>query len=157
MTAWKTASERGSSDDEIRRLILETFRLHGAVFAAENALASEFGLTSARWQVLGAVWDTDRTLSGIARSMGLTRQSVQRTTLRLVADGFVELRDNPDHARAKLVSLTEKGADTLQKISEKQAQWVSSLAEDMEPANIRIAVGMMRGLLNRLSTLEAGE
>ena len=130
--------------------MLETFRFHDALLAARDELANEFGLTNARWQVLGAVWDAPRTVSSVARFIGLTRQSVQRTTLRLAEDGFVELADNPEHARAKLVMLTEKGDSTLQSLSKRQAAWVSELAEDLPPVNIRIGVGMIRGLINRL-------
>ena len=37
----------------ITDLILETFRLNGQLLAAGDALVSDVGLTSARWQVLG--------------------------------------------------------------------------------------------------------
>ena len=150
MKRWNMASIRSQSGEETARLILETFRFHDVLMAAGDTLAREFGLTGARWQVLGVVWDKPRTVSSVARFMGLTRQSVQRTTLRLAKDGFIKLEGNPEHARAKLVTLTDKGTSTLQKLSEKQAAWVSELAEDMAPANIRIGVGMMRGLINRL-------
>lgn len=135
-------------------MILETFRFHGALMAAGDELTREFGLTSARWQVLGAIWDESRTVSSIARFMGLTRQSVQRTARRLEADGFVTMQPNPEHKRAKLVTLTDTGRVTLEKLSEKQAAWVSELSEDMQPANIRIAVGIMRGLTNRLTEID---
>ncbi|MDC0336165.1 MarR family transcriptional regulator [Pseudodesulfovibrio sp.] len=150
MKAWQKGAERSPSGEEATRLMVETSRLHGALAEAGDRLACEFGLTSARWQVLGAVWDEPRTVSGIARFMGLTRQSVQRTATRLEVDGFVEFKENPDHARARLVSLTRKGETTLKALSHKQAQWISQVTEGMEPANIRIATGVMRGLVNRL-------
>lgn len=150
MKEWQTASERSKSGEEVARLMLETFRFHNALLAAGDELTSEFGLTNARWQVLGAAHDAPRTVSAIARFMGLTRQSVQRTILRLVTDGFIELVDNPEHARARLVTFTDKGLSALQGLSEKQAAWVAGLAKDIPPANIRIGVGMMRGLIRRL-------
>lgn len=155
MKVWEKAAGRSSSGEEATRLILETFRLNGALLTTGDDLASEFGLTSSRWQVLGAVWDEPRTVSGIARFMGLTRQSVQRTVRRLEKDGFVTLEDNPEHKTARLVKLTQHGVDTLDALSEKQAKWVSDLSEGMQPANIRIAVGVMRGLVGRLT--EKGE
>ena len=150
MEAWQNTSERSQAGEEATRLILETFRLHGALLAAGDTLTKEFGLTSARWQILGAVWDEERTVSGIGRFMGLTRQSVQRTVSRLEADGFVLLKDNPEHARARLVLLTDKGKETLEQISTKQAAWISEVTDGMEPANIRIATGIMRGFAGRL-------
>src|SRR5918999_264741 len=61
-------------------IVLEVFRLNGALIAAGNALANGTGLTSARWQVLGAVAlaAASPTVAQIARAMGLTRQGVQR-------------------------------------------------------------------------------
>jgi DNA-binding MarR family transcriptional regulator len=143
--------DRTRSGEEMTHLMLETFRLHDALLVAGDGLAAEFGLTRARWQVLIAIRDNERTVSGIARAMSLSRQSVQGTTRRLERDGFIELKDNPDHARAKLVFLTETGETALRKLFEKQTIWVADLAKGMEPANIRIGVGMMRGLISRLT------
>jgi hypothetical protein len=36
-------------------LILETFRLNGLLLEAGDRLVADIGLTSARWQVLGAI------------------------------------------------------------------------------------------------------
>ena len=61
-------------------LILEVFKLNGALIAAGDRLVADLRLTSARWQVLGAVAmaPAPQTVADIARTMGLTRQSVQR-------------------------------------------------------------------------------
>jgi DNA-binding MarR family transcriptional regulator len=81
------------------------------LLAAGDLLAAEEGLTSARWQVLGAISLAERplTVPQIARRMGLTRQSVHPTVARLVHDGLLELVPNADHRRSQLVSLTEDG------------------------------------------------
>ena len=39
----------------VTALILETFRLNGRLLAAGDALVESLDLTSARWQVLGAI------------------------------------------------------------------------------------------------------
>ena len=61
-------------------LILEVFQLNGRLLAAGDALVRDLGLTSARWQVLGAAAMSTVPLpvAYIARNMGQTRQSVQR-------------------------------------------------------------------------------
>ncbi len=53
-------------------------------FPAGDQLLAEFGLTSARWQVLGAVAlsGAPQPVASIARNMGLTRQAVQRVVAR---------------------------------------------------------------------------
>lgn len=98
--------------DRINRLVLEVFRLNGVLLAAGDALVAPYRLTSARWQVMGALAfaDTPLPVAHIARNMGLTRQGVQRLVNEMVADGLVVLADNPHHARAKLVRLTPDGA-----------------------------------------------
>lgn len=93
------------------RVALEVFRLNGALIAAGDALVAPLGLTSARWQVLGAIAEAEGGLptAGIARNMGLTRQSVQRVVDDLATAGLVAFAANPHHKRAKLVRLTPAG------------------------------------------------
>lgn len=49
------------------------------------------------------------TVPRIARSLGHSRQAVQRVVDALVAVDYVRLADNPDHKRARLLVPTEKG------------------------------------------------
>jgi DNA-binding MarR family transcriptional regulator len=101
-------------------VILTTFRANGLLLSAGDVLAGDEGLTSARWQVLGAVALAERplTVPQIARRMGLTRQSVHATVKRLVDDGLVELAPNTDHRRSQLVQLTERGEASYSALDE---------------------------------------
>ena len=92
----------------ITDLVLETFRLNGRLLASGDALVADLGLTSARWQVIGAMALSPMPLSvaQIARNMGLTRQAVQRLANEMEADGLMRFAPNPHHQRAKLVVLT---------------------------------------------------
>jgi DNA-binding MarR family transcriptional regulator len=83
-------------------LVIRTFRLNGLFLAMGELMARPAGLTSARWQVLGAILREPLSVSAIARAMGLTRQSVQRLADALVSDGMAEYLRNPRHRRAKL-------------------------------------------------------
>ncbi len=47
--------------------------------------------------------------SEIARNMGLTRQAVHITLNQIVEKGILELRDDPDDRRSKMVELTALG------------------------------------------------
>src|SRR5258708_8397511 len=95
----------------LTELVLEVFRLNGLLIAAGDALVAEIGLTSARWQVLGAValLQGRAPVAHIANGMGLTRQSVQRIADELAKAGIVEFQPNPHHNRAQLVTLPAKG------------------------------------------------
>src|ERR1700683_1392607 len=96
-------------------LILAVFRLNGDLLRAGDELIADLNLTSARWQVLGAIGNSNepQPVANIARDMGLTRQAVQRVANELESEGFVAYSTNPHHRRAKLVALTERGARTI--------------------------------------------
>ncbi len=74
--------------DALTSLILEVFRLNGCLISAGDDLVSDLGLTSARWQVLGAMAlaPAAETVARLARSMGLRRQGVQRIVNELAAE-----------------------------------------------------------------------
>ena len=75
-------------------------------------MVARLGLTSTRWQVLGAIADAERAqpVAWLARDMGGIRQNVQRIVNDLQKMGLVTLEVNPHHRRASLVVLTDKGA-----------------------------------------------
>jgi DNA-binding MarR family transcriptional regulator len=102
--------------DAYRLLIADVYELAGESRRSSEALARQVGQTTARWHVLSVVSDGPRTVASAARRLGLARQSVQRVVADLVAAGQLVLRDNPDHARAPLVALTDAGAGTLRRL-----------------------------------------
>jgi DNA-binding MarR family transcriptional regulator len=150
----KTATTRTPEGEKATEVILSTFRANGLLLAAGDLLAAEHGLTSARWQVLGAIALARRplTVPQIARRMGLTRQTVHTTVRRLLADGLVELVPNADHRRSQLVSLTELGHATYQAIDEKQAVWVNELAAGLPRSALETTERVLGELCKRLET-----
>ena len=143
---------RTSAADALTDLILEVFRVNGGLLAAGDELSGDLGQTSARWQVLGAIRRGPQTVAGIARDMGLARQSVQRTTDLLARDGLVEYLENPAHRRAKLTRLTQEGQTTLAAISARQVAWTNALTRAMgvHDTRIREALEVLRALRNEL-------
>jgi DNA-binding MarR family transcriptional regulator len=133
-------------------LVLEVFRLNGRLLAAGDRLVAPLGLTSARWQVLGAIAlsPTAETVARLARSMGLNRQGVQRIVNELVEEGMVALRDNPHHRRAKLVVLTDKGREAYEAAGRLQGPWVAQLSEGLDPNVIEMARSLLEQLRRRL-------
>lgn len=115
--------------DALTQLILEVFRLNGSLIAAGDRLVADLGLTSARWQVLGAIAlsPTSEPVARLARSMGLHRQGVQRIVNELVEEDIVTLDDNPHHRRAKLVRLTKKGEALYRAAKRRQKPWARKL------------------------------
>ncbi len=147
-----TNSRRTPAGEALTGLILELFRLNGRLLAAGDRLVAPLGMTSARWQVLGAaaLAAAPETVARLARAMGLNRQGVQRIVNELEAEGFVELRPNPHHARAKLVGLTARGRATFAAADRLQAPWVNALAQGRGAAALSAAAALLRDLRERL-------
>jgi DNA-binding MarR family transcriptional regulator len=133
-------------------LILETFRFNGRLLGAGDRLAKPLGLTSSRWQVLGAIEERPLPVSDIARKMGLARQNVQRHADLLEEEGFVGYAPNPDHQRAKLVCLTKKGRNGLRELAGRQALWANRIASSASANEIQTALALVMELRSRLET-----
>ena len=148
MTA--TIVRRTPAAARITELILEVFRLNGRLLAAGDRLVGDLGLSSARWQVLGAIDAGPRTVAQIGRAMGLTRQAVQRVVNELEAEGIVELVDNPEHRRARLVRLSDDGRRGLDEATRRQAGWVNRLSRRLDARTAQAALDLLRTLRQRL-------
>ena len=148
----RLAGTRTPVGEKATEVILAVFRANGLLIAAGDLLTAEHGLTSARWQVLGAIALAQQplTVPQIARRMGLTRQSVHTTVNRLLADGMVELAPNADHRRSPLVGLTERGRATYQAVDRQQAAWVNQLAAGLACSDLDTAASVLGELSARL-------
>ena len=148
----KTA--RGA-EDPVNDLVLSIFWLNGFFLDAADHLTAGSGLTTARWQVLGAVLHEPLTVAAIARNMGLARQSVQRTADRLVEQGLCEYSPNPAHRRAKLLSPTDRGLDSLRQLTPRVMAWSKRVGESVGDDVIDAATVSVRELMSALARDEA--
>ena len=145
-------------DDIFSDLIVMVFRLNGRLIEAGNRLVWDIGLTSAWWQVLGALAlsPTPLPVAHIARNMGLARQSVQRIADLLVEKGLVRFEANPHHQRAKLVVLTAEGAAAVNAAQERQRPWARAIAAGLTLDRIETALETLTHMDRRLANA-AGE
>jgi DNA-binding MarR family transcriptional regulator len=142
--------ERSSGGQYITEILLETFRLNGRLVEAGDRMTRDLELSTARWQVLSVADREPATVAEIARRMGLRRQSVQRTVNSLRGDGFVELIPNPNHRRAKLVQITERGTVALTKTYERQIQWANEMAIGLSDEDLDRTLKVMAAFRARL-------
>jgi DNA-binding MarR family transcriptional regulator len=147
--------ERMAAGASLTALILEAFRLNGRLLAAGDRLTADLGLSSARWQVMGAIEAGALPVAQIARNMGLTRQAVQRVADALAEDGVIEFAANPDHRRAKLVRLTARGEEVLGEVNRRQVAWSNGLADGLPREAIEGALTLLRTLRERLEADES--
>jgi DNA-binding MarR family transcriptional regulator len=152
MRLMKDNDRRTPAGAAVSELIVAIFRLNGRLLVSGDRLVANLGLTSARWQVLGAVALslTCEPVARLARNMGLNRQGVQRIVGELAAEGFVELKDNPHHRSAKLVVMTAKGLKAFDAAMRLQTPWVNRLGEGFDAKSIEKAAKVLEGLRQRL-------
>nr|WP_206026470.1 MarR family winged helix-turn-helix transcriptional regulator [Roseimicrobium sp. ORNL1] len=137
-------------------LTLDIFRLNNLLLNAGDRLVTNLGLTSARWQILGAIARAglSQPVAWLARNMGANRQNVQRIVNDLHEQGFVIFEANPHHRRAQLVVLTEKGQRVYDAAMVLQAPWVNSVTEGL---SLRDLAAFKRVLLTLRSRLEESQ
>ena len=128
---------RSPAGDELTALVLQVFRLNGRLLDVADRITAGTPLTAARWQVLGAVLPGPQSVAGIARSMGLARQSVQRLADLLVEEGICEYRSNPAHRRAKLLVPTAKGRAAIERIHSIQVDWADRVGAELGSSELR--------------------
>ncbi len=145
----KAATPEGEA---LTGLILTMFRVNNLTLGWGDRLVAPFGLTSARWQVLGAIVlsEMSRPVAWIARDLGANRQNVQRIVNDLEKEGLVEFQPNPHHRRAQLVVLTEKGRQAYEAAIDAYTPRVNALAKDLSAEEIRTAHRVMATLRERL-------
>ena len=131
------------------------FKLNAQFLEIGENLARPIGLTAAWWQVLGAVLQEPLPVVGIARSIGITRQSVQRVADILVQQGLAEYVPNPAHRRAKLVRPTEQGQAAIRRISPAHAAFAKRLTKELGVDEFRRTLETLTRLSDALGSLPA--
>jgi DNA-binding MarR family transcriptional regulator len=144
--------KRSPVGNVVTDLMLDLFRLNNLVLTAGDRLVVELGLTSARWEILGAIAGADRPqpVAWLARDMGSNRQNVQRIINDLHAAGMVAFEPNPHHRRAQLVILTDKGKRTFEAAMRLQAPWVNKLSEGLSVKDVETTHRVILALRRRL-------
>lgn len=128
------------------QLIVESFRLNAHFMVVGDALIQDIGLTTARWQVLHIIEMNPLPVAQIARQLNITRQSVLRTVNTLQKKGFVALRENPHHQRAKLVELLEEGKKRLDIARVRQITQANAKAECFDLGQLQETVTFMQSV-----------
>ncbi|HET9955550.1 MAG TPA: MarR family winged helix-turn-helix transcriptional regulator [Polyangiaceae bacterium] len=137
-------SNLGPVGSAFSELVVEVFRLNGLALAAGDVLAAPAGLTSARWQVLGVIDHAPATVASIARTMGLTRQSVRQTTEALVTEGYASSQENPEHQRARLIEITAAGRKALRAVERRHALWAERIGARIGASTLSAALPALR-------------
>jgi DNA-binding MarR family transcriptional regulator len=152
-------TKRTPAGDALTGLILDLFRLNSRLLAAGDRLVAELGLTSARWQILGAVVTAERPqpVAWLARDLGANRQNVQRIVNDLHQEGLVAFETNPHHRRAQLVVLTDKGRQAFDAAMRLQAPWINSLSDGLLVKDLKTVHHVITTLRRKLEGNDEAE
>src|SRR5215475_3425753 len=144
--------KRTLAGDALTGLVLELFRLNSLLLTAGDRLVSPLRLTSARWQILGAIAYAARPepVAWLARGLGANRQNVQRIVNDLHSEQLVAFEANPHHRRAQLVMLTDKGRQTFEAAMRLQVPWVNGVSDAFLLQDIKAAHRFVTALRKRL-------
>jgi len=151
------AGKRTPAGYALTGLILDLFRLNSLLLTAGDRLVAGLGLTSARWQTLGAVLAAERPqpVAWLARNMGANRQNVQRIINDLHKQGLVAFEANPHHRRAQLVVLTNKGRQTFDDAMRLQAPWINGLSDGISIKDLKAFQRVIVALREKLENNES--
>lgn len=133
-------------------IVLEVFKLGGFFVSEGDHMGAEHGITSARWKVLGALSlaGEPQTASQIARNMGLTRQAVQRLVDVMHKDELLLFHDNPEHKRARLISLSERGEMIYAQLYDKQLAWAVNGSTDISEAELETTLSVLKRIADTI-------
>lgn len=134
------------------KITLEIFKVSGLLNLEGDKITEEFGLSSARWKVMGAIVKSNEpiTVSEIGRAMGQSRQATQRVVDIMAKDGLLDMLGNPHHKKAKLIALTEKGVEVYEQLDKKQEKWAVSGAEDIAREELDNTLSTLRKMVDYL-------
>lgn len=133
-------------------VILAVFRVNGSLLESGDRLVEPLGLTSARWQVVGAIALAGEPLTApqIGAAMGITRQGVQKQLNALLSEGLIEKCPNPKHERSVLYALSKEGKRIYSEAEKLQAEWSKDLAKGLTVDDLQITRRVLELIDRRL-------
>ena len=151
--------KRTPGGNAVTLFVLDLFRLNNQLLSAGDRLVAPLGLTSARWQILGAIVAADypQPVAWLARNLGAHRQNVQRIINDLAKEGLVAFEANPHHRKAQLVVLSEKGRQTFDAAMRLQAPWSDRISVGVPVKDLETAHQVILALRQNLSGKDDAE
>ena len=145
--------------DQLTKVVLAIFRANGTMITWGDNFAAKFDLTSARWQMLGALAMSNEPLSSprIAEFMGVTRQGAQKQLNLLLEDGLIESLPNPSNLRSPLYRLSALGRSRYRKIDTYWKKHARSLSKHLDAKELGIVNGVLASITALYTQTSAGE
>jgi DNA-binding MarR family transcriptional regulator len=134
--------------DRLTAIALSVFRLNGQLVEWGDRFCLPHGLTSARWQVLGAIAIEAQAPNApqVAEVMGMTRQGALKQINLLVGEGLVRPETNPAHKRSALYFLTDKGQKVYQALDRLWKQHAQEASKAFSVSDLDAAIRVLSAM-----------
>jgi len=124
-------------------------------WASEHIYGEDAQGATRRWILRALQRRGAQSVPALARARAMRRQSVQPIVDALLADGLVELAENPAHKRSKLVVLTQEGAALATRMDRVDARVLGSVARDVAEQDLVAAAATLGALRRGFERLQA--
>lgn len=97
-------------------------------------------------------------MSEVSERFEITPAAASQLVDKLVQNGFVLREEDPKDRRAKLLNLTDKGRDLVQRGTQERYRWVDALGEKLsaeERAKVSEALNIMTEAVKELEAVQA--
>lgn len=141
-------------------LIDEVLRLRGRLLSATRNLTAGTGIRSlSQGLVLNAVVRAKEppTVARIGRSLGYTRQAIQRVADELAAAGYLRFEDNPHHKRAMQLVATGRGLTAYRQSNDASVEWADRAGSALGKRELARTVTMLRRIRRYLEETADGD
>ncbi|WZH35723.1 MAG: MarR family transcriptional regulator [Microbacterium enclense] len=120
---------------------------------AWHAYLAERGVTTAQFTAMAALVEGERTQGEVAVAAAVDPRNISATVKDLVAEGWVQVRQNPDDARSRLLSLTPAGREWWAALQPSLRRGRDSFFQALTPDEL----ATLEHLLGRLESFHAGD
>lgn len=152
MSAPQPALDGRQSILELNRLIIATRGFFHDLEDVSSSILARHGLTPQERRLLMTLRKHRLcTVPQLARKRGVSRQFVQVTMNALAKRSLVEFKENPDHKRSRLMSLTERGEALILGVMAREGEALQRVAVGLGPEQVRQAVQVLEGAREGLS------
>lgn len=139
----------------LAELVDEILRLNGRILSARKPT----GLGgSGQVFVLASVVLAQEppTVARIARSLGYSRQAVQRVADALAREGHVQYVENPHHKTSRQLVATEFGKQVYEQANQESAQWTARISQGLDPESLVRTLSDLRQIRRNLEQDKQG-
>jgi DNA-binding MarR family transcriptional regulator len=144
MSAPQPALDGRHSILELNRLITATRGFFHDLEEVSSSILARHGLTLQERRLLMTLRKHRlSTVPQLARKRGVSRQFVQVTMNALAKRSLVEFKENPDHKRSRLLSLTERGEALILGVMSREGEALQQVAAGLRPEDVREAVRVL--------------